>query len=590
LPVEYRLLDVTWEPWQPMHSLAWAKIVQWSWSGDWAEELRRTRLLDRLNAETTALLLDEGATAGVKSALPVGSADLGVLAEPLDSVGVALSGRLEGLGSSWVVGPGRTESGGPILANAFQGGAQIPGIWYEIGLHAPGLNVVGASLPGIPAVIVGHNAYIAWGITNLRSDTQDLFVERLDPTSDAYEWHGEMIPLTMRREVIHVRGEASVVLEVRETRHGSLLNGVLEGLDAPVALQWHATAAPSQFFDAIHDLNFATNRTEFIEALRQWDSPPLDFVYADQEGNIGHVVAGEQPIRAPGGGAWPQPGWGGEWEWRGVVPFDELPQRWNPPEGYLVVAGQSIFRDGGQRTEAGNRRTAELIEGQAPLSLGEIEAIQGDLLSLAASELVPLLVTLPVDDIIVQRAQEQLTTWNYQVAGDLPGAGIYEVTYTFVVRVLLTDEFGEDEAGAQLLTDYLNGMHDHLSLVTRLLDKPNHALWDDGRTPERETRDDILQRALYEMSDWLGRRYGDVPHEWFWERPHTLVFDHPLGTREPFRRIFNRSLGIGGDGATLNAIDFSYDDFQVHDLPTYRQIVDVGAWENSLMLHTTGQS
>lgn len=217
--------------------------------------------------------------------------------------------------------------------------------------------------------------------------------------------------------------------------------------------------------------------------------------------------------------------------------------------------------------------------------------MQRDVLSLAAPKLVPLLVALSTDDIVAQRAQEQLATWNYQVEGDLPGAGIYEVTQGFAVRNMLADELGDT-----LLEDYLAYTSDHLMLLSQLLDEPDHALWDDTRTAGREDRDDILLRALNDAHHWLGRRYGSVPHEWFWNRLHPVTFGHPLGdfqlgSLRPLEPVFNRTRLVGGDRTTVNALGFTYgDSYATNNVPSYRQIVDVGAWENSRMLHTTGQS
>jgi penicillin amidase len=145
--------------------------------------------------------------------------------------------------------------------------------------------------------------------------------------------------------------------------------------------------------------------------------------------------------------------------------------------------------------------------------------------------------------------------------------------------------------GHDLLESYLGYTQDHLRLVSELLDEPDHALWDDARTPEREARDDILLRALLDANEWLGRRFGSVPHEWFWNRLHTVTFDHPIGEVKPLDRIFNRTLEANGDRTTVNAIGFTYSEgYAANNVPSYRQIVDVGAWENSRMLHTTGQS
>ncbi|MGB0386959.1 MAG: penicillin acylase family protein, partial [Ardenticatenaceae bacterium] len=620
LPLEYQLLDVGWEAWEPVHSLAWGKMMQWELSGNWEEELLRARLIERVGAEDMGLLLGDRAVVGTNVSRNIGSPNLEALAAILKPVGINLSNSVGARGSnSWAVAGTRTETGRPILANDPHLGAGMPSVWYEVGLHAPGIDLVGASWPGGPMVVIGHNAHLAWGLTNLGTDTQDLFIERLNPAGDAYQWKGQMVPLTVRREVIEVKDGQEVVVEVKETRHGPLINEVLEGLEVPIAFQWGATAAPSHLVEAILGLNFAQNREQSLAALRLWDSPPQNVIIADKQGDIAYVATGDLPIRPAAGGMLPQPGWDGEWEWQGMVPFDELPQQWNPAQGIIVTANQNPFgHDFPYYTGTGwaeasrTRRITAQLSHKTPLTLDDIAAIQRDMTSLPAQQLVPLLLNLSSDDIIVQRAQEQLSQWRdeYQMAGELPGAAIYVVTRGFVLRDLLRDELGADEMGSQLLDEYLSYYDDHTVLLSQLLDEPTHPLWDDIRTPQQESRDDILLRALEEMTDWLGRRFGDVPHEWFWKRLHTVTFEHPIARSFAHRGrdasspilstnlnanytyyIFNRVTDTGGDGSTVNATAFSYaHDYAATSIPTYRQIVDVGVWENSRMLHTTGQS
>lgn len=600
LPLEYQLLGAKWEPWEPYHTLAWGKMMQWDLNGDWEEELMRAQLIERIGPEYTAQLLNDGTLVGTTLPYEVGNPDWSALYESLALARVALTGPGQGRGSNaWVVSGERSATGNPLVASDPHLGIGIPATWYAVGLHAPGMDVVGASLPGVPAVVIGHNAYVAWGVTNLPTDTQDLFIERVDEATQRYEWQGEMLPLEVRTERIKVKGQEDHLMEVRATRHGPLMNEVIEGLEQPLAFQWRATQAPTRLSEAILAINRATTSEELLAATQRWDSPAQNMVYADVAGNIGYVAMGELPIRPASGGLLPQPGWSGEWEWTGLVPFAEAPQIVNPPEGYLITANESpypadypYYVGAAFNVPFRAERIRQLIEGDEALTVDEFEAFQGDVTSLAVPKLLDHLVAQPSEDIIVQRAQEQLRSWNRVLDSELPGAGIYEVTRVFVVRELLADELGQDEAGQELMEEYLRYAADHVWLVERLLDEPGHPLWDDTRTSATESRDEILQRALLAMSDWMGRRFGDVPHEWAWGRLHTATFDHPLGAQPPLDRIFNRTLtGVSGDRTTVNATGFSdYESLAVSNIPSYRQVVEVGNWENSRMLHTTGQS
>ncbi len=592
LPPEYRLLEATWEPWEPQHSLLWLKVFQWQGSQGWQEELLHAQMQARLGAETAAQLLPEAVP---PAALPLDGPDGIGFAQLPD---LALSALAGDGASAWVVGGKRTASGQPLLVAELHAGPTLPGPWYEVALQAPGLAVVGASLPGVPGILVGHNAEIGWGLAPLPSDTQDWFVERLDEATQRVEWEGGMEAVQQRQETILVRGGDALSLTVRETRHGPLMNPLLPGVARPLALRWQGSVAPSHLMDALLAVNTATSQPEFLAALEQWDSPPQAFLYADRTGLIGSVAAGKVPVRGVPNGALPQPGWTTAGEWKGAISADSSAHRWNPAEGWLLASSGVLLPAAGEASAPAAesaplraRRLQALIESDPLLTADDAQAIQRDVDSLLAAQLVPHLVALRSDDLIVQRMQEQLASWNLQVEADLPGAGIFEVAYGFTLRGLLADDFGEEEAATRLLDAFLDSA-DPQPLLVRLLADPDHPLWDDQRTANRERRDDILGRALAETSEWLGRRFGDVPHEWFWGRLHTLHFQHPLGsTRALFAPWWNRRTEASGDGSTIHATGFSWaSPFAATTLPGYRQIVPIGEWGEARMLLATGQS
>ena len=601
LPLEYQLLGAEWPPWTPLDTLASAKMMQWGLSGDWEEELFRAGLMQHLGAEESALLLDDAALVGITMTHSIGSPnlDLKTLSAMLEPLGVPLSSRAgHGGSNAWVVSADFSRKGRAILANDTHLGIGMPDLWYEVGLHTPQMEVIGASVPGIPAIIIGHNKQMAWGMTHLASDTQDLFIERLNDAQDAYEWHAgrelgqiKMKPLTVRQETIQVKDGADIVLEVKESHHGPLLNQVIEGLDVPIALQWHARQTPTHLIESILGINFAQNREQFVQASQLWTSPAQTMLYADyadyadyNEGQIGRVVTGELPIRRAAGGLLPQPGWTGEWEWQGIVPTDALPQEWNPTTGQLVSANQPPFPDdfpyyvGRSWAEASRiKRIEHLLAEHHVITRSRMRAIQQDVFSLPAQQMVPLLLQLESDHIITQRAQAQLAEWNHQMDGELPGAAIYAVTRTFVLQELLTDEFSTEKIGRDLFKEYLNHDYNHTVLLLTLLEQPQHPLWDDTRTPQVEQRDDILLRALEQMTDWLGRRFGDVPHEWFWKRLHIATFEHPLATNPLLKHVFNYESYVNGDGSTVNVSPYSLNhDYRTRHLGTYRQVIEIG--------------
>src|SRR5581483_1763451 len=245
-----------------------------------------------------------------------------------------------GMSNNWVVDGTKSETGKPLLANDPHLPLQMPSLWYEAHLVTPEWQAQGVSLPGVPGIVLGHNAEIAWGCTNGFPDVQDLYVEKFNPdNAQQYEFQGQWETAQTVREEIRVKGEAHArVVNVTLTRHGPLLNDLMEWLqkpDAPkLALRWIGYE-PGRLIDAAYGLLRARNWDEFTTALRDWTDPAQNFVYADRAGNIGYYLAGRVPIRKQGIGATPVPGWTGEYEWTGDIPFEELPHLFNPPQHYV---------------------------------------------------------------------------------------------------------------------------------------------------------------------------------------------------------------------------------------------------------------
>ncbi len=241
--------------------------------------------------------------------------------------------------NAWAVAGRLTASGKPILANDMHLEYSLPGIWYMAHLQAPGLNVAGVSLPGTPGVIVGHNERIAWGITNLQFDVQDLYIERLDDRTGRYLFRGQTEQARAERELILVKGAQPVELTVWVTRHGPLLAGM--GAER-LSLRWSA-AEPGIFQFPFLDIDRARNWQEFTAALARFPGPGSNFVYADLDGNIGYHAAGKLPIRKGWLGDLPVDGSSGDFEWQGFIPFEQLPAAFNPPAGLIVTANQNPF-------------------------------------------------------------------------------------------------------------------------------------------------------------------------------------------------------------------------------------------------------
>jgi len=612
--------DFTPEPWTPLNSLTWLKLMAWDLGGNMDTELLRVRLAEKLGPEAVNELLPPYPAdrpvivpggVGLQGRLmtddgPVNWRDVDT--SPLDAIAQlrallgagGLSLRASDVGSNnWVVAGSRTASGKPLLANDPHLGIQMPSIWYEVGLHGGGFDVVGFSFAGVPGVILGHNARIAWGFTNAGPDVQDLYIEKINPDNpNQYEYQGQWEDFQIVPETIRVRGRAEpVVLNVRISRHGPLLSDVDESLKQPLALRWTALE-PGHVFRTLIGLNRAGNWDDFVRAGETFAAPSQNIVYADVDGNIGYLLPGQIPIRAKGDGLMPVPGWTGEYEWSGAIPYDQLPRVFNPPQGWIVTANNAITGPDypyliGSDYDFGYRaaRIIQLLTAKDKLTVDDMAAIQLDAYALYAEEVMPYLQDLRTGDARADAALDRLRTWDLQEKRESVGATLFETIYIHLGRNLFQDELGPD-----LIRDYPNSGALSRTVIARLLANPAAKWWDDVTTPDQqETRDDILKRSVLDAVADLTQRLGEDMNSWTWGRLHTATFvNQSLGRSgiSVIEQIFNRGpFPADGGSSIVNANGWSIETpFAVRSVPSMRAIYDLSNLSNSRAIHTTGQS
>lgn len=633
------------EPWQPLHTLTWAKAMAWNLGGNMDSERWRAELLKTLTPQQVAGLFPPypaehplivpdfqiGSTAGVPAASPVPATEsfpaalAARVAPGLEALGhrtaavEALLGPLgPGIGSnSWAVSGERTVTGQPILANDPHLGVQMPSIWYEVGLHcAPKgagcpYDLVGVSFASVPGVVIGHNDRIAWGFTNVGPDVQDLYIEKLNPANpDQYEFEGQWVDMDLVHETIQVAGGEPVELTVRYTRHGPLIWGESldefrqsVGLELPeafgIALRWTALD-PGSTFQAVWRMNRAQGWDEFREAVSYFDVPSQNMLYADVEGNIGYQTPGRIPIRAPGhSGQLPVPGWTGENEWQGFIPFEELPTTFNPPRGYVVTANNAVVGPDypyllSSNWDAGFRaqRIVDLIEGAGgeysspAIDVDYVQKMQGDNHNPIAGDLLPILTGLSLDEERLIRTREMLVGWQCQQDMDCPATALFEVFWKHLLFVAF-DELGEEGKPG-------GGAHWY-EVVRGLVLRPDDPWWDVVGTAEVEGRDAVFRQAFAAAVDELESTLGEDAADWRWGDLHTVTFrNETFGASgiAPIEAIFNRGpfACAGGDGI-VNATGWTASEgYEVDSIPSMRMIVDLSDLDNSLMMHSTGQS
>ena len=480
----------------------------------------------------------------------------------------------------------------------------------EAHLVAAGLDVAGVTLPSTPFVIIGHNARLAWGLTNTGVDVQDFYVEDVDMTRRQYLYQDQWVPLQSTTVDIGVRGRAPVRFEYLSTRHGALLYtehewetppdlASLKGrvTPKPLALRWETRGETAGGFEAI---NRAATWFEFLAGVRRFSAPSQNFVYADIDGHIGYAMSGRLPIRRGGDGGTPSRGWTGEQDWVGSVPPEQMPAVLDPPAGQIVTANAEI--DPGwpaamTRDWTAPFRAARIVDRlgtRTGLDQASLTAIQLDVQSAAADPVLTAVDAAATSPAYAKAEAEgrtgidRLRLWDRIVDGR-PVVTLYEA----FVRALWRRTFADNLDGDTFDAFFEYGLSERYVGLHAILDDPQAPWWDDIVTVDRrETRDDIVMLAAADAVIHLREKFG-AEAEWAWDRVHAVHFRHALGAGGFVLDWFFSRGPFGQPGDSWTVRKASVDDrqpYRVIDLASYRQVLDVGEWDTSLAVNTTGQS
>jgi len=630
----------TYEPYYP---LAWAKMMAYDLNGNFEQEIRNSKTYNTLTPEIAELLRppypDEHPYIveeweGKGSFTSVGkSNNIEQLYQALFIKYVTKDLQTnQALGSnSWAISGEHTESGLPLLANDPHLSVQLPAIWYENGLHCYPknrdceLDVVGFSFAGSPYIVIGHNSHIAWGFTNMGPDVQDLFVEKINPSNpNQYEVDGEWRDMDRITEIIEVAGSEPIVIEVRSTHHGPIVSDRSypvnlnpeedqvsfadeARIELPdnfsVSLSWPALI-PGNTFVGIRDFNYAKNWEEFRDASRLFEVPAQNLLYADVDGNIAYQSPGKLPIRAEGlVGDLPIPGWLSENDWQGFVPFEELPYTINPSSGYIITANQSVHPEQpwpnyyarGYRAEAIERVINQYISEK--ISVDDMEAMQINNFDYSAAYILPYVFNnVYVDSNILTAMKEwAISETKFEMNKDSSGAAAWAVFYKNFAEQTFEELVVTDNLGNEISLQ--PGNSDSTSEIFRaLLKDPNHILWDDINTPQKENLTDILERALLLADERIVELFDtDDYDKWSWGELHTITYPTNL-LGEAGIPILTNLVNIGpvesgGSSFAINSTDWGFgEDFTIGSYPSMRMVVDLSNFDNSRTILPSGQS
>jgi penicillin G amidase len=585
LPLEFLVLGHRPEPWKPADSLVWQRLMALQLANNWHDQALRAELAGLFDAKHIGELFppypaDQPVTLSSAAALR-------------DVVPPDAEPRLAS--NVWVVAGNRSASGKPLLANDPHLGFRAPILWYLASIEAPGLTVAGATVPGTPFHLVGHNGRIAWGLTATHATTINLFVEKL-----AGEWSYQTPegprPFDTRHEVIHVKGGADVDLSVRISRHGPVISDLAaKGVAKPgevVTFASTALAADDLTAQAFLRLNHAIDWKGFVAALKDFGAPVQNVAYADTMGNIGFYTAGRVPLRKSGDGTVPARGWTGEGDWTGWVPFAKLPQAYNPPAGVIVNANNKVVPNNypypitadwppGYRAQ----RIREVLDQRRTHTIDDMAALQLDTLSLQAIELKELIGGVEAKSPRAREAARIIAAWDGRADRDRPEPLIFAAWMDRLDRAIFADE----------LKDHMAAMVPvRPAALVAALTRYRH--WcDDVTTPAPESCEDMIERSLEEAVTNLTAAYGPDMSRWTWGAAHRAHFSHPILGQVPLLgRWADLEVATDGDDFTVSRGSYMPDEggtrFPHLHGAGLRAVFDLADLGNSRFVVATGQS
>jgi penicillin G amidase len=603
-PLEYNILGYTPDKWEPLHTLNLIGYMAWDLAGGWDSEI----VISNLEKKLGSALIQEITPKFDKHSPVFPEYVKAELVDKLYKDFVLSKDTISHLGvqvlkasNNWAVSGAKTTTQQPILANDMHLGLNSPGIWLQMHQNIKGkLNVTGVALPGAPFVVCGHNDNIAWGMTNVMVDNLDFFVEKINPENPGeYLYKGEWKKIRTKKEIIKIKGKDSKEIDIRYTDHGPIVSELKKDItDLVISAKWQGFEYSNELL-GVYLLNKAQNFDDFKTAAKEFIAVSQNIVYADTKGNIGLVCAAGIPIRPSNDGTKVQPGWTGEHEWKGVVPFEERPIAYNPDCGFVSSANYNTAQNfpyyinkwgfcGPYRLD----RINEILKSKDKFSIEDIKTMQLDM----KSKLPELLIKEIVADTnksadltkLEKNALSILKAWDFSMEPQSSAAAIFENFKLCFIENTFKDQMGDD-----LYQGYIKNKHAVGFAVEQIWN--TDSLWYDNiNTDKKEKFTDIVQKSFSDSITKLEKELGSNADSWEWGKMHTFTLNHPLGSVKILDMVFNLNKGKYELGGSLHTIpQYAYDfrkPFKVNHGPSQRHVYDLSQWDKSFSVIPTGNS
>lgn len=607
--IEFDVLGYKPNLWKPEHSVLIAKLMAWELNISWWSDITFTHLIQKLGLEKVKEIMpnfDENGPTIIPSGIEK-FADV-----PLDLIKVDKDFRnLMGssgthIGSNnWVVNATKSESGKPIIANDPHLSFSSPGKWYVVVLRTPELNVEGFTLPGVPGVVIGKNKNISWVLTNVMADDADFYIEKLDSSRSTYFFNNEWHNLDITEDTILVKDSTEVIFNIRKNHRGPIISDihpydVLFSNDkeksADISMRWTALEQSNEII-AMSEINAASNWKDFQSALKNFEAPGQNFVYADKEGNIGYVAGVKLPRRKTTSPSFVYDGTTDENDWIGYVPYSENPMMYNPQQGFIASANNKTIENYPYHIsniwepDSRIKRITELLTTKEKHSSADFKKYQMDFYSDYAKDIVPHILNVfenySHENHNLKTALIILSQWDFYFQAKSQVPTIYSVFYQYLLKNIFMDEMGEN-----LFNEYIFVANIPYRVVRKMLNDNNSTWFDDVTTDKIEVRDDIIKKSLLETITYLEKEFGDIEH-WQWGKIHKVKFKHFFhGKSKLLDMVLDVGpFEIGGDGTTIFNTEYSFTKPYENNLgPSMRYIFDFADSNNFEIILPTGQS